>query len=174
VAYPGTMLDGLGVRLVSLQPHDRRWAHVTDWRAELAPYYDQAERMLGVVRNPTMTPSDEVLKRVAEEMGAGDTFGMAPVGVFFGREGRKEPGVAAGDPFFGGAGPARRGCEECGECMTGCRRGAKNTLVKNYLYLAEKAGAVVHPETTVTAVRPLAPGGYPVDTVRTGPRSPRT
>jgi cholesterol oxidase len=147
---------------------DRQWTHVTDWRAELAPYYDQAERMLGVVHNPTMTPSDEVLKRVAEEMGAGDTFGMAPVGVFFGREGRQEPGVAAGDPFFGGAGPARRGCEECGECMTGCRRGAKNTLVKNYLYLAEKGGAVVHPETTVTVVRPLAPGGYAVDTVRTG------
>jgi cholesterol oxidase len=79
---------------------DRQWAHVTDWRAELAPYYDQAERMLGVVRNPTMTPSDEVLKRVAEEMGVGDTFGVAPVGVFFGREGRKEPGVAADDPVL--------------------------------------------------------------------------
>jgi cholesterol oxidase len=147
---------------------DRQWARITDWRAELAPHYDQAERMLGVVRNPTMTPSDKVLKRVAEEMGVDHTFGMAPVGVFFGRDGRKEPGVVASDPFFGGAGPARRGCEECGECMTGCRRGAKNTLVKNYLYLAEQAGAVVHPETTVTVVRPLAPGGYAVDTVRTG------
>jgi cholesterol oxidase len=148
--------------------HDRQWAPITDWRAELAPYYDQAERMLGVVSNPTMTPSDEMLRQVAGEMGVADTFGMAPVGVFFGREGRKEPGVAAGDPFFGGAGPARRGCEECGECMTGCRRGAKNTLVKNYLYLAEKAGAAVHPETTATAVRPLAGAGYAVDTVRTG------
>ena len=147
---------------------DRQWARITDWRAELAPYYDQAERMLGVVRNPTMTPSDEVLKQVAGEMGKGHTFGMAPVGVFFGREGRKEPGVAASDPFFGGAGPARRGCEECGECMTGCRRGAKNTLIKNYLYLAEKAGAVVHAQTTATAVRPLAGAGYAVDTVRTG------
>ena len=89
--------------------HDRQWAHITDWRAELAPYYDQAERMLGVVRNPTMTPSDEVMKQVAEEMGVGHTFGMAPVGVFFGRDGRKEPGVEVGDPFFGGAGPRRRG-----------------------------------------------------------------
>jgi cholesterol oxidase len=148
--------------------HDRQWAHITDWRAELAPYYDQAERMLGVVQNPTMTPSDEVLKQVAGEMGVGHTFGLAPVGVFFGREGRKEPGVVASDPFFGGAGPARRGCEECGECMTGCRWGAKNTLVKNYLYLAEKAGAVVHAQTTATTVRPLAGSGYAVDTVRTG------
>jgi cholesterol oxidase len=147
---------------------DRQWAHITDWRDELAPYYDQAERMLGVVRNPTMTPSDEVLKQVAEEMGIGDTFGMAPVGVFFGRDGRQEPGVEAGDPFFGGAGPARRGCLENGECMSGCRHNAKNTLVKNYLYLAERAGATVHPQTTVVAVRPLGTGGYAVDTVRTG------
>ena len=148
--------------------HDRQWAHITDWQAELAPYYDQAERMLGVVRNPTMTPSDEVLKQVAEEMGIGHTFGMAPVGVFFGRDGRKEPGVEAGDPFFGGVGPSRRGCLETGECMTGCRHNAKNTLVKNYLYLAERAGATVHPETTAVAVRPLGTAGYAVDTVRTG------
>jgi cholesterol oxidase len=147
---------------------DRQWAHITDWRAELAPYYDQAKRMLGVVRNPTMTPSDEVIRQVAVEMGAGHTFSMAPVGVFFGRGGRKEPGVPAADPFFGGAGPDRRGCLECGECMTGCRHNAKNTLVKNYLYLAERAGATVHPETTVTGVRPLDGGGYAVRTVRTG------
>jgi len=148
--------------------HDRQWAHITDWRAELAPYYDQAERMLGVVQNPTMTPSDEVMRQVAEEMGVGGTFSMAPVGVFFGRDGRKEPGVEVGDPFFGGAGPRRRGCLEVGECMTGCRHNAKNTLVKNYLYLAEKAGATVHPKTTAVAVRPLPRGGYAVDAVRTG------
>ena len=147
---------------------DRQWAHITDWRAELAPCYDQAERMLGVVRNPTMTPSDEVMKQVAEEMGVGHTFGPAPVGVFFGRAGRKEPGTEVGDPFFGGTGPSRRGCLEAGECMTGCRHNAKNTLVKNYLYLAERAGATVHPETTAVAVRPLEHAGYAVDTVRTG------
>jgi cholesterol oxidase len=147
---------------------DRQWAHITDWRAELAPYYDQAERMLGVVRNPTMTPTDEVVKQVADQMGVGHTFDLAPVGVFFGRDGRKEPGVEADDPFFGGAGPRRRGCLEVGECMTGCRHNAKNTLVKNYLYLAEKAGAAVYPETTAVMVRPLDHDGYAVDTVRTG------
>ena len=88
--------------------------------------------------------------------------------MFFGRDGRKEPGVLVADPFFGGAGPARRGCLEVGECMTGCRWGAKNTLVKNYLYLAEKAGATVQPLTTAVAVRALPHGGYAVDVERTG------
>lgn len=150
---------------------DPQWAGITDWREELAPFYDQAKRMLGVVTNPTMTPSDEVVKRAAGRMGVGDTFGMAPVGVFFGRDGRKEPEVESEDPFFGGVGPRRTGCTECGECMTGCRHNAKNTLVKNYLLLAEQAGAVVHPTTSVKRLRPLEGGGYAVDTHRTGPRS---
>jgi len=110
--------------------------------------------MLGVVPNPTLTPSDEVMKAVAEEMGVGDTFHTAPVGVFFG-----QPGVEVDDPFFGGQGPPRRGCIQCGECMTGCRHGAKNTLLKNYLHLAERAGATVYPLTTVIRIRPLAAGG---------------
>ncbi|WP_433251676.1 GMC oxidoreductase [Streptosporangium sp. CA-135522] len=141
---------------------DAQWSAITDWKAELAPYYDQAKRMLGVVVNPTLTRADEVMRKVAERMGVGDTFHPAPVGVFFG-----EPGVEVDDPYFGGAGPRRRGCTECGECMTGCRHGAKNMLVKNYLYLAEKAGAKVHPETTVTSVRPVD-GGYLVEVSRTG------
>ncbi len=142
---------------------DPQWAHITDWRDELAPYYDQAKRMLGVTRNPTTTPSDAVMRKVADEMGVGDTFHPTPVGVYFG-----EPGQQVADPYFGGAGPARRGCIECVACMTGCRHNAKNTLPKNYLYLAERAGAVVHPMTTATTVRPRPGGGYAVDAVRTG------
>lgn len=142
---------------------DSQWGHITDWHRELAPYYDQAKRMLGVETNPTITPSDKVMKEVAEDMGVGDTFTSTPVGVFFGT-----PGQESADPFFGGVGPTRTGCTECGSCMTGCRVGAKNTLVKNYLYLAEKAGAQVLPLTTVTAVRPAAGGGYEVSTRRTG------
>ncbi|MEY2570859.1 MAG: cholesterol oxidase, partial [Acidimicrobiaceae bacterium] len=142
---------------------DPQWGHITDWRAELAPFYDQAKRMLGVVPNPTITPADEVMREVAVEMGVGDTFGPTPVGVFFG-----QPGVEVDDPYFGGVGPKRRGCIQCGECMTGCRHGAKNTLLQNYLYLAERGGAVVRPLTTVTTIRPLPDGRYEVDTVRTG------
>jgi len=146
---------------------DGQWSHITDWREELMPHYDQAQRMLGVVKNPTMTDADRIMKEVAEEMGVGDTFTPTPVGVFFGVDGTT-PGQTVPDPYFGGAGPDRTGCIECGECMTGCRHGAKNTLVKNYLALAEKAGAQVLPMTTVTAVRQVSDGTWEVDTVRTG------
>jgi len=147
---------------------DPQWAHITDWKDELAPHYDQARRMLGVVTYPGDTPSDVEMRRLAEQFGKGETFHKTPVGVFFGRDGQLEPGATVPDPFFGGAGPDRTGCIDCGECMTGCRHGAKNTLVKNYLALAEKGGAEVHPLTTVTSVRPLSGGGYAIDTVRTG------
>ncbi|MDX3000675.1 GMC family oxidoreductase [Kribbella solani] len=144
---------------------DRQWAHITDWKAELAPYYDQAKRMLGVATYPGFSPADKVMKQVADDMGVGDTFHPTPVGVFFG-----EAGVEVDDPYFGGAGPRRTGCIDCGECMTGCRHNAKNTLTKNYLYLAEKSGAEVYSLTTVTSVVPLPEGGYAVDTVRTSNR----
>ncbi|MDX6331381.1 MAG: cholesterol oxidase [Streptomycetaceae bacterium] len=152
---------------------DRQWGHITDWQSELAPYYDQARRMLGVRLNPTLTPSDVHLKAAAERMGVGDTFHMAPVGVFFGDgddadgTAKAAPGAEVPDPYFGGVGPSRRACTECGECMTGCRHGAKNTLNENYLFLAERAGAVVHPMTTVTAIGENPDGGYDVATVPT-------
>ncbi|MGW2177374.1 GMC oxidoreductase [Streptomyces sp. NPDC001732] len=155
---------------------DPQWKDITDWREELGPYYDQAKRMLGARLNPTMTPSDVHLKATAQAMGIGDTFHMAPVGVFFGDgedgdgTGRARPGGEVPDPFFGGAGPSRKACTECGECMTGCRHGAKNTLNENYLHLAEKAGAVVHPMTSVVAVAEDSRGGYAVKTLPTDNR----
>ncbi|MFE6493952.1 GMC oxidoreductase [Streptomyces sp. NPDC057748] len=155
---------------------DPQWKDITDWREELGPYYDQAKRMLGVRLNPTMTPSDVHLKATAQAMGIGDTFHMAPVGVFFGdgEDGdgtaKARPGGEVADPFFGGAGPSRKACTECGECMTGCRHGAKNTLNENYLHLAQKAGAVVHPMTSVVAVTENSTGGYAVKTLPTDNR----
>ncbi|MFD0360015.1 GMC oxidoreductase [Nocardia sp. GCM10030253] len=146
---------------------DKQWSHITDWKSELAPHYDQAKRMLGVTTNPATTPSDRVMRAVAEDMGIADTYRRTPVGVLFADKDSR-PGAEVADPFFGGVGPRRRACTHCGECMTGCRHGAKNTLVKNYLFLAEQAGATVHPLTTAVAVRPLLDGGYAVDTVRTG------
>ncbi|MEU8585501.1 GMC family oxidoreductase [Streptomyces sp. NPDC048664] len=155
---------------------DPQWRDITDWREELKPYYDQARRMLGVRLNPTMTPSDVHLKAAAERMGVGDTFHMAPVGVFFG-DGQDADGTAkakageqVADPYFGGAGPDRKACTECGECMTGCRHGAKNTLNENYLYLAEKAGAAVHPMTTVVSVTEDSQGGFAIATLPTDNR----
>ncbi|MFJ5828670.1 GMC family oxidoreductase N-terminal domain-containing protein [Streptomyces sp. NPDC093089] len=155
---------------------DPQWKDITDWQDELRPYYDQAQRMLGVRLNPTMTPSDVHLKSAAQAMGIGDTFHMAPVGVFFGDgddadgTAKAKPGGEVADPYFGGAGPARRACTECGECMTGCRHGAKNTLNENYLHLAEKAGATVHPMTTVVTVTEDSRGGFAVKTLPTDQR----
>ncbi|ORV99976.1 GMC family oxidoreductase N-terminal domain-containing protein [Mycobacterium kyorinense] len=148
--------------------NDKQWSGITDWRAELMPHYEQAQRMLGVVTNPTFTDADRVVKEVADEMGVGDTFVPTPVGVFFGPDGTKAPGKTVPDPYFGGVGPDRTGCLECGSCMTGCRYGAKNTLVKNYLGLAETAGAQVIPMTTVTAFEQRPDGIWEVRTVHTG------
>jgi cholesterol oxidase len=146
---------------------DRQWAEMNDWESALAPHYAEAQRMLGVVQTPTDDPADQLLRELGEELGVGDTYKKTPVGVYFG-----EPGVTVPDPFFGGEGPERTGCRECGRCMVGCPHGSKNTLVKNYLYLAEKRGAQVMPERTVVDVRPLGDGsgkdGYEVESVRSG------
>jgi len=144
---------------------DPQWREIADWEAELAPYYDQAERMLGVTTYGRTTRADVAVKTVAERMGVGESYHPTRVGVYFGKSGV--------DPYFGGAGPERQTCEHCGSCMTGCRVGAKNTLVKNYLYLAEKAGATVHPLTTVVDVRP-AGDGYEIATRGTDDRKRRT
>lgn len=162
---------------------DRQWAHITDWDAELTPYYEQARRMLGVVTNPTDTPADRVYRRVAEKMGVGDTFRRTPVGVFFGAKTAAEqdlgpqaaaaaPGDTVADPYFGGVGPHRTACTECGNCMVGCQVGAKNTLLKNYLGLAERAGARIIERTTVTALRPRSDGTWEVQLERTGAWTP--
>jgi len=126
-----------------------------DWRATLAPHYETAQRMLGVVEAPRVYNTDLVLKEVAEELGQGHTFKPARVAVYFG-----QPGKAVPDPYFGGDGPERAGCTHCGACMIGCRVGAKNTLDKNYLYFAEKRGVRVIPEHKVVELTALPGGGY--------------
>jgi cholesterol oxidase len=135
------------------------WAHLADWKQELAPHYATARRMLGATANPTTTPGDKVLREIARDLGRDADFHPTDVAVYFGAPGQEVP-----DPYFGGEGPARTGCTSCGACMTGCRVGAKNTLDQNYLYLAEKRGATIQPETEVTAVRVDPAGGYTVHT----------
>ncbi|HEY5248923.1 MAG TPA: GMC family oxidoreductase [Dermatophilaceae bacterium] len=146
---------------------DPQWAHIADWQSELAPHYQTASRMLGVVTNPCEGPVEQIMRQSAEDLGVGDTFRKTPVGVFFGKPGEQVP-----DPFFGGTGPARTGCTQCGNCMVGCRVGAKNTLVKNYLALAERLGVTIEPLRTVVAVEPIddssREGGYRVTTEASG------
>lgn len=146
-----------------MQPHDQvfddpAWSRGVNWRAELAPHYDTARRMLGVTTNPALMEGEEALRNVARRMGCEDTFHATDVGVYFG-----EPGVTVKDPYFDGDGPERTGCILCGGCMVGCRFGAKNTLDQNYLYFAEKWGTRVIPETEATRIVPGA-GGYTVET----------
>ena len=142
---------------------DKQWGHITDWKAELAPYYDQAKRMLGVNEVPADTPPDKYMHELADRMGVSDTYHRTPVGVWFGKAGQRVE-----DPYFGGEGPDRVGCTHCGSCMVGCRIGAKNTLDRNYLYLAEKNGAVVHPDSQVTDLEQRPGGGWKVTTERPG------
>ena len=129
------------------------WRHLADWKTLLKPHYETARCMLGVTSNPRLWPADEKMKEIAEELGKGDTFQPTQVGVYFGEPGRE--GQIVPDPFFGGEGPERAGCNHCGGCLVGCRYNAKNTLTKNYLYFAERNGAWVIPEVTVTDIKPL-------------------
>jgi cholesterol oxidase len=138
---------------------DPRWSKLGDWKHALAPHYDAAKRMLGVTAAPCPTETDHLLREIAEDLGRGDTYQPTQVGVYFG-----EPGKTVPDPYFGGRGPDRTGCIECGGCMVGCRHGAKNTLDRNYLYLAEQLGARVIAESEVLDVRELAGGGYEIET----------
>ncbi|WP_136044010.1 MULTISPECIES: GMC oxidoreductase [unclassified Microbacterium] len=143
---------------------DPQWRGIAEWESELAPHYATAKRMLGVVEHyPHTGPVERIMAGAADDLGVGSTFRRAPVGVWFGRPGERTP-----DPFFGGEGPDRTGCTLCGNCMVGCRVGAKNTLMKNYLALAERRGVAIEPLRTVSEVRELAGGGFAVTTQRSG------
>ena len=155
------------------------WAGLDDWRAVMPMHYATAKRMLGVTRNRRPAAADFKLRDMAKAAGVDDSFYLTDVGVFFGND-KDPPGTEYADPFFGGEGPTRNSCIGCGGCMTGCRFNAKNTLDKNYLYLAEKGGAEVRAETKAVDVRPIGAAdgsdGYEVFTEPTFARwrKPRT
>lgn len=143
---------------------DPQWPPDVPWQQELDGHYATAKRMLGVVEHyPHTGPVERIMRGAAEDLGVGDSFRHAPVGVFLGM-----PGVKVPDPYFDGEGPERTGCTLCGNCMVGCRYGAKNTLVKNYLALAERRGVRIEPLRTVTEVREHPDGGYLVTSERSG------
>ena len=142
---------------VLMEPDDKlfqapAWSHLADWKTILRPHYETAKRMLGVTRNPRLWPADYILQDLATELGSANTFRPTNVAVFF-NEGNE--GALVADPYFGGEGPDRSGCTHCGGCMVGCLYNAKNTLVKNYLYFAEKWGAQIIPEAEVVDIQPL-------------------
>jgi cholesterol oxidase len=145
-----------------------QWAGLADWAGALQPHYATAEHMLGVQTVPWDSDGQQLLREMGRHFGVEDSFSRTPCAVFFG-----ESGVTVSDPYFGGQGPARTGCTRCGGCTLGCRVGAKNTLVKNYLWFAERKGVAILPETEVRDIRPLdgtehgtGAGGYSVVTRR--------
>ncbi|WP_328856310.1 FAD-dependent oxidoreductase [Williamsia herbipolensis] len=175
-----TVISGVGVGGGSLVygntlyvPHSDdfyrhpQWADLADWRSELAPHFATAQSMLGVTTFVGEGPSEDLMRDIAADLGASDRIHTTEVGVFLGEPGKRVP-----DPYFDGAGPDRAGCIRCGQCMLGCRHNAKNTLVKNYLHLAERLGARVEAERTVVDIRPIGAAdgsdGYEVTTVRSG------
>lgn len=168
-----TILSGVGVGGGSLNyacthPVPERpffesghWQGLADWEQELAPHYETAKRMLGVTPNPQTTPADVALGNIAARRDQADEHRPTDVAIYFG-----EPGQTVEDPYFDGEGPPRTGCIRCGGCMLGCRHDAKNSLDRNYLYLARKKGLRVQAETEVTAVRPHPEGGYRVEALQ--------
>ncbi|MFN8160556.1 MAG: GMC family oxidoreductase [Solirubrobacterales bacterium] len=135
---------------------DPAWRGLADWEGELTPHYETASRMLGRVVNPHLSEQDDHLRAAATELGAEESFGPVPLGVFFGEGPRR----VSADPFFDGEGPPRTGCRLCGGCLAGCPYGSKNTLDLNYLHLAEARGARILPRHRVSALTPLEGGGY--------------
>ena len=130
--------------------HNVQWNEIDDWATVLRPHYDTAEYMLGVKTVPFDSANQQLIREMARHFGTEDTFTRTPNGIFFGEANKTVP-----DPYFGGEGPDRTGCTKCGACMVGCRTGAKNTLVKNYLWLAERECVTVFPDTRVADIRPL-------------------
>ena len=133
------------------------WSTLADWDSELAPHYQTARRMLGAAQTPYLGPGDAMLRQVALDRGDAERVHPTMTAIYYG-----EPGKTVADPYFGGEGPDRTGCIGCGACMTGCRHGAKNTLDKNYLYLAEKRGLKLIADAEVDLISAADDGGYRV------------
>ncbi len=156
------VLSGVGVGGGSLvyantlpRPNDEffsggSWASLANWKEELLPFYSVAERMLGATENPKFHLGDFILRDIAKELNREEKFRATKVAVYFGDSEKTSP-----DPYFNGEGPERKGCKFCGACMIGCKHNAKNTLDKNYLYLAIKKGARVKSESEVFNIQPI-------------------
>ncbi len=166
-----TIIGGVGVgggslvyAAVLLEPkdvfyNDPAWSHLgIDWKKELKGHYETASHMLGIEINPNFDIQDDYLKRTAEKMNVGSTFGSVPNGIYFGTPEKKKK-----DPYFGGEGPDRSGCYLCGECLTGCPHGSKNTLDKNYLYFAQKNGVEIITNRKAENIVPKENGKYIVE-----------
>ena len=132
-----------------------------NWKEDLLPFYGLAQRMIGVTKSTYENSADITLKAVAEDLGKGSSYDTVNTGILFplkDKNGKEKLGEERGDPYFNGDGPQRKSCEYCANCLSGCRHSAKNTLVKNYLYFAERNGVEVRAESKVLRIQPLGNG----------------
>ena len=166
-----TVIHGVGVgggsqvyANVHFIPEDKvfsspAWSRIrTDWKEQILPYYGLAQRMLGTTKNTYTNIADETLRKVAEDIGRGDSYTTVSTGVLFPQDDDVQ-GKAMPDPYFNGDGPERNTCQMCANCEIGCRYNAKNTLMKNYLYFAERNGAEIRPESEVLKIELITPNG---------------
>lgn len=124
---------------VSLRAEDWVWeddawpkAIRDDRSGRLEAGYRRAQYML----QPTAYPNkprltkNEMHRKSAEHLGHADCFYNPPINVTF------ESGV-------NNAGVHQEACNGCGDCVSGCNIGAKNTLMRNYLPYARNSGAEI-------------------------------
>lgn len=124
------------------------WKGLEEWEKNLVPHYDTALKMLGAAINPKLFDGDIAMRNLAKKRGIVNEFDATHVAVYFGEQNKEVE-----DPFFNGKGPRRKGCNFCGQCMTGCPNNSKNTLDKNYLYLAQQLGVEIIAEHEVVDVQ---------------------
>jgi cholesterol oxidase len=113
----------------------------------LIPYYDLAEAELGVRREPVDWTCKMKSQRLATErlLDYGCHFEAAAITVT-----RSFQGHAL--PIINRQGQIQRDCIDCGDCLTGCNVGAKNTLAMNYLPIARHHGTMMFTQTEVRSI----------------------
>lgn len=138
--------------------------------ADLEPYYEQAEAMLGAQRYPfesapySFTSKTRAMRAAAEKIGRLEDWQLPPLAVSFANRGRPPvPGEALVEEHPNLHRLGRRTCTLCGECDVGCNIGAKNTLDYTYLSRAQDAGAELRTLAEVTRIEPTGEGGYRVE-----------
>ncbi len=123
------------------------WPSAIQYNA-MQPYYDRARAVLAANPHPRALelPKVQALNRRAVELGT--TAQALDIVVNFTIEGANPYGVQ------------QKKCIDCGNCVTGCNVGAKNTLYMNYLPMAQRAGATILTQVKVEWLEKGASGGW--------------
>jgi cholesterol oxidase len=126
--------------------------------AALAPYYDDVDKVLQpqVIPDGQINPRMALLGQAAAAMGVARRYSSLPLAVAFDENAPNTGGEPWRDPKRYAPGT----CVHCGDCVIGCAHGAKKTLDKNYLAMAE--GATIKPLSMVTHIEKDPNGAWRV------------